>query len=171
MLNKKIRLYFILALVFAIGFPCGVLLIIFNNAFKIPSAVVLTFGIILCVLGFYVMPMMWINYANLKKKRAICNQIQLDNVQEIAYLAKINNMGEEQMLNELRGLIADRYLAGYSIVDDKFITPSTNEKLTQEQAEALSRNTKTISCSGCGAPVEIVDGKKGNCPYCGRPLK
>ena len=166
MLKRKIVFTFVFALLLSVGFPCGIVLIIMFAR----QPLLLTLGIVLTVIGFYGMPILWLHYANLKSMQKICEQIKLDNLQEISYLAKINNTNEEQMVNKICELINKRYLSGYEIVDNKYVVKQTEKSISKNEALRQARNTETIVCKGCGAPVEIVSGEKTFCPYCERPL-
>lgn len=166
MLKRKIITTFVFALLLTFGFPGGIVLIVMFAR----QPMLLTLGIVLTVLGFYGMPVLWLHYANLKSMQKVCDQIKLDNLQEISYLAKINNLNEEQMINKICELINKRYLLGYEIVDNKYVVKQTEKKLTKTDALRQARETATIVCAGCGAPVEVVAGEKVFCPYCGRPL-
>lgn len=166
MLKRKISLTFVFALLLSVGFPCGIVLIVMFAR----QPLLLTLGIVLAVLGFYGMPILWLHYAKLKSDKKLCEKIQLDNLQEINYLAQLNNVDEDAMINRLYELINKRYLLGYEIVDNKFIVKQSEKTISKTEALRQARDTETIVCKGCGAPVEIVDGEKIFCPYCGRPL-
>lgn len=166
MLKRKIALTFIFALLLSVGFPCGIVMIVMFAR----QPWLLTLGIVLAVLGFYCMPILWLHYAKLKSDKKLCEKIQLDNLQEINYLAQLNNVDEDAMINRLCELINKRYLLGYEIVDNKFIVKQSEKRISKSEALRQARDTETIVCKGCGAPVEIVAGEKIFCPYCGRPL-
>lgn len=166
MINKKVGICFAFALLLTIGFPCGIVLIILCYS----TPLLLTFGIILTVLGFYGAPMLWVKFGEYKSKQKICNQIVLDNLHEVEYLAKLNSVDNQVMLDKLRDLITNRYLVGYEIVDDKYIVKQTEKAITKNEALTLAGKTAIVPCKGCGAPVEMVEGEKVFCPYCGRPI-
>lgn len=166
MINKQVKVCFVFALLFSTCFPCGVLLIVF----KYSNPIILALGIVVTVLGFYGTPLMWIKFGELKSIQNICNQIVLDNLQEVNYLAKINNVDEKVMLKKLHNLITKRYLIGYEIVDDKYIVKQAETHLTKNDAMRLAEKTSSFVCQGCGASVEIVDSEETFCSYCGRPI-
>lgn len=171
MINKKVRTYFVFSLLLSVGFPAGILSIIFSRTMPHPSTALLVVGIVLTVLGFYGMPLLWVKFGELKGKQKFCNQIKIDNVQSIETLAKLNNVEQDVMLKTVRGLIAERLLTGYEIVDDTFVVPSQCKVITKQDAVKISGKAITLSCAGCGAPVEFVEGEKLVCPYCGRAIK
>lgn len=166
MLKRKIIFSFIFALLLSVGLPCGIVLIVMFAR----QPILLTVGIVLTVLGFYGMPILWLHFAKLKSQQKICEQIKLDNLQEISYIAKINNTDQEKMLNDIYELINKRYLLGFEIVDGKYIVKQTEKNITKNEALRQARHTETVMCKGCGAAIEIVAGEKTFCPYCGRPL-
>lgn len=166
MINKKIAICFIFSLILTIGFPVGIVLICVANKYPIG----LISGIILTAVGFYGMPLLWLKFANLNSQKKLCNLIVKENIQEISALAKINNVDNAQIIAKVNELINNRYLSGYEIVDDKFVVKTSNKVITRTEAERITKNTSTIVCPGCGAPVEVVEGQKMLCPYCGRPM-
>ncbi len=129
------------------------------------STAILVCGIILCVMGFYGCPILWINYGEMKIKKSIRDQIVLDNIQEIDKLASLNNKNVDTMVSVVNHLISKRYLTGYEIIDKKYVVKSQNKTLSK--AEILKQ---TVMCNGCGAKVEVVGNEKTNCPYCGYVL-
>lgn len=168
-INKKLTVSLIMGIIFSIGFPVGIILIVFHNKVSgIGSTLLLVLGIILVVLGFYGAPMVWIMYGETKSKKRICQQITLDNNQEIKYLAEINNIPTENMLKKVQELINQRLLTGYEIVDNKFVVPKGKNTLSKDEALELSGKLETVTCKGCGAEIEIVGGKKTYCKYCGK---
>ena len=171
MINKKIVIYLMFSMLLSIGFPVGIMSIIFSRIMPQPSTALLVIGIVLTVLGFYGMPMLWVKFGELKGKQKLCNQIKIDNVQSIETLAKLNNVEQDTMLKTVRSLIAERLLTGYEIVDDAYVVPSQGKVITKQDAVKIAGKSITLSCAGCGAPVEFVEGEKLVCPYCGRAIK
>ncbi len=168
-INKKITLNLIFGTLFSIGFPVGILLIIFHTKVNgIGSTLLLVLGIILVAVGFYGAPMIWIKYGENRANKRICQQITLDNNQEIEYLAQINNVSSENMLKKIQELITQRLLTGYEIVDNKYVVPKGKNTISKDEALELSGKLETVTCKGCGAEIEIVGGKKTYCKYCGK---
>ena len=168
-LNKKLILDLVFGIIFSIGFPAGILLIIFNSKVAgVGGIIMLVCGILLVVVGFYGTPMIWINYGELRHTKKICQQITLDNTQEIKYLAEINNMQTDSMLKKVQELITKRYLIGYEIIDNSYVVPKGNKTISKDEALELSGQLRTVNCKGCGAEVEVLANKKTFCPYCGK---
>lgn len=168
MLNKKIINLLIFSILFSIFFPLGIFLIIFG-ATKGSSAS-LVIGIVMCVLGFYGAPILWINFLENKKKKYLCDQIKLDNIQEIEKLANINNKKFQETLNEVKDLISKRYLQGYEIYNDKFIIPKQNKILSEDEILKKNGDIHVKVCSSCGAKVDIIGNQSSKCPYCGATI-
>ncbi len=168
MLNKKVKVCFIFALLLSIGFPCGIVMIILHKSASNLATFVLILGIVLTAVGFYGMPLLWVKYGELKTKQKLLNQIVIDNLQEVDYLAKINNCDNQQMISRLHDLINNRYLTGYQIVDDKYIVKQSSKTITKDDAMQLSGQTQYLECKGCGATVALQKDEKTYCPYCGR---
>ncbi len=166
MINSKLTRVLFFSILFSIFLPAGILLIVFNGG----HTSMLAIGIVLCVLGFYGCPMLWVNYGDLKTKKSICNQISLDSIQEIDTLAEINNQQPQQMLKTINDLISKRYLTGYEIVDGKYIVPKQNRTLSKNEILEKNGQIETLICPSCGAKVEVI-GTNSYCPYCNTVVK
>lgn len=171
MINKKVSKFLIISIIFSIMFLLGIVLIIFNsNFFGINHKITLTIGIIFCVLGFYGSPILWINFSENKRKKNLCDQIKLDNIQEIEKLANLNNKNFQETLNDVKDLISKRYLQGYEIYQDKFIIPKQNKVLSEDEILKKNGDIHVKACSSCGAKVDAVGNQSSKCPYCGATI-
>lgn len=166
MISNKIKTIFCFALISTILFPIGILLIVFCGALPLGKGLSLALGIIFVVLGFYGAPILWINFGDLKTKQNLCRQIVDDGIQDIEALSKLYNIDTNTMKNKISEVINKRYLTGYEIVG-KFVVPVKQKKLTKQDALTISGKSERKICPGCGAPVEVIEGEKTVCKYCG----
>lgn len=157
-LNKKINIFLIIAIILSIGFPLGILGIIFG-ATKSLSEIILVMGILFTVAGFYVMPILWINYGELKRKRRILLLINNENIYTASSLARQLSIDEESVKNSIAYLIEKGYLTGFLFVDRERLMLNTNKKQTGE-------TRPKIKCPNCGALMDY-DEVVSVCEYCG----
>ncbi len=155
LLNKKIKTLFWVALMLSVGFPAGILGIIFGASEGIVALLVA--GILLCVAGFYVMPILWLKYAERRQERTLLLMIECDHIRTVAELAAQSGHSEADVRAKIKRMINSRVLVGYIFCED--VLESNNNKLKEE----LSLQTRKCEC--CGAPM-IFDGKKFLCEYC-----
>jgi len=168
MLNKKIINLLILSIIFSIFLPLGIFLIVFGSTND--SSASLVIGIVMCVLSFYGAPFLWMGFSENKRKKNLCDQIELDNIQEIEKLASINNKSFQQTLNDVKSLISKRYLQNFEIYNDKFIIPKQNKILSEDEILKKNGDIFVKTCSGCGAKVDIIGNQSSKCPYCGATI-
>ncbi len=153
--NKTVRLYFFFALGLSIGFPLGVLGIIFGAINDIIP--LLVFGIILAVLGFYAMPILWIKYAEHRSDRTLLSIIENEYIYTVSALADHTGYNEETVRTKIKRLIFKRALIGYIFNGDELVL-NTNENPAE-------KTMPTRKCESCGATM-IYDGNKYKCEYC-----
>lgn len=159
MIDKLIKKQLIKSIIFTIMFLVGILLIIFH-----PNPFLFMLGIVFSVIGFYGMPISWVDYSNFKAHKNLCDQITNDHILDIQMLAKINNVSFDKMKDKVKSYLRRRYLTGYEIKDDNFLVPinfSKREKFLQEEDDVCIK-----ICSSCGAKVELRNKKSTKCPYC-----
>ena len=77
-LNKSIKTLFFISLGLSIGFPLGIICIVFGATKGLIPLLVL--GIILTVAGFYVMPLLWMKYADKRQYRSLMNIIENEHI-------------------------------------------------------------------------------------------
>lgn len=156
-LNNKINVVLIVALILSVGFPLGVVGIIFGATKSLTALLVV--GILFAVAGFYVMPILWINYGELKRKRRILLLINNENIYTTSSLAKQLSIDEESVKNNIAYLIEKGYLTGFLFVDREKLVLNTNKKQTGE-------TRPKIKCPNCGALMDY-DEVVSVCEYCG----
>ncbi len=157
-LNKTIRFMFFLSLGLSIGFPLGVLGIIFGAINKIIPLLVI--GIIFAVLGFYVMPIMWVKYADFRHDRTLFSIIETERIYTVSALAQQTGYTEKDVRFRILRLIHARVLVGYIFENDTLIPNDREEAVPEKEIKS------TKICERCGAPMPY-DGEKYKCEYCG----
>ncbi len=154
-INKKIRLLFGFALGLSIGFPAGVLGIVFGAVLGMIPLLVL--GILLTVGGFYAMPILWIKYGERRGDRALLFMIEQEHLYTVKALALQTGQKESAIREKIKSLILSHILTGYLFRDD-ILELNENQKQTEG-----SRRTK--KCDHCGA-LMAFDGLFFRCEYC-----
>ncbi len=146
---------FIISLFLSIGFPSGILMIVFGASKNITYLLVL--GIIFTVLGFYVMPILWVKYAEKRQYRTILYLITEEKIHTIADLASQTNYDQERLKQIVNALIMSKYLVHY-LYRDGVLTENANIHKT--------KNNVDNKCSNCGGHMRI-EGDNLICDYCG----
>ncbi len=155
-INKKIRLLFWFALGLSVGFPLGVLGIIFGAIQGLIPLLIA--GIVFTVGGFYAMPILWVRYGERRGDRSLLRMVLYENIYTVEGLARQSGYAENTVREKLKRMILNHELTGYLLVDD-VLELNTNAKQT-----AKTRETK--KCEACGAMMSF-DGVKFVCEYCG----
>ena len=153
-LKKSIRLKLLVAILFSIFLPTGILFIIFGAG---KSTFMLVAGIIMAVLGFYGTPMIWISFANSKRLMTVLRLIENEHIYKVSDLASQLSYKERQINETINILIHNGYLTGY-LFHDGVLEINTNKKQTGQ--------AKTMKCPTCGGLMEF-DGIHYVCKYCG----
>ncbi len=154
-LNKNIGVLFGISLGLSIGFPVGVLLVVFGAVKWIIALLVI--GIILVVGGFYIMPIMWVKYAERKSYRRILSLIENENIYTYAELAEQTGYNDKKIRQMVQYLVTFEYLTGY-LIKEEGLRINTNQKQIKV--------AKTNKCPNCGG-IATFDGEKFVCDYCG----
>ncbi len=157
-LQRKKKIVFALSLILTIGFPLGILGIIFGAEKDVVFLLVL--GIIFTVLGFYGMPFAWLSYAGLKKYVILNYAVSQDGLRKISDIALQTGCDEKTALNNVNTAISKRYLLGYRLSADKTFL----EKIWNDDGDR--ERTIPISCASCGAKTMVKETDM-RCPYCG----
>lgn len=151
------------ALIGTVGFIAGIPMIIIgagNNTF------VMVAGIILTVLGFYGMPILWVQYGALGFKCGLQKMIKDDGIKNVSVLAASCGKDKKEVATAVRELISSRSLVGYVLIDDENILNVTTETDYVKRAAQTSGEISEANCPNCGAKVELIGGV-GQCEYCG----
>ena len=148
--DKSLMLFFaiLLSVLFVAGIP-GIVL----SAGK--SAILLALSIICVAAGFYVMPILWIQFGSLCSLGRLIFAVENEYIYTVKDLAIYLNKDEKSVRNEINTCIRKRYLTGY-LFDGETLTLNENKK--------VGKTVRTVVCSGCGATVNITDGMN-RCEY------
>ncbi len=156
-LNKSIRLLFAFSLALSVGFPVGVLCIIFGAVNGIIPLLVT--GIVLTVLGFYLMPILWLKYAERRGDRSLLFMVEHDGILTVDALARQSGYSADDVRNRLKRMIVSRALIGYLLDENDTLINMRVKK----QAESIAHTKK---CACCGAPM-VYENALFKCEYCG----
>ncbi len=154
-LNKKIGLLFGFSLGLSIGMPLGILGIVFGATGG--NVFLLVGGIALTVAGFYVMPILWVRYAERRGDRTLFRLIEHEYIYTVSGLALQSGYAEENVRERIKRMIHDRALVGYLFIDDE-LTLNKNQK--QKKAPLPAKK-----CPNCGAQMQH-NGNHYFCEYC-----
>ncbi len=155
LLNKQIKTLFLVSLALSVGFPAGVLCIVFGAAGGMVPLLVA--GIVLCVAGFYVMPVLWLKYAERRRERTLLLMIEQDHLRSVSELALQSGYAVADVRTKLKRMISARILVGYLFQDD--VLEDNNNQLKQEFAH------QSRKCDCCGAPMVFAE-NHFLCEYC-----
>ncbi len=159
-IDKKVKTLFWVALGLSIGFPVGVICIVLGAVNGI--WVLLGLGIALAVAGFYVMPIMWIQYGEKKQHKILQMMIEQEHLYSVDELATQMGQKPEKITQMIKYLINSRCLVGY-IFKDGILELNTNQKQT-------ARTKETKKCPNCGANM-TSNSINYVCQYCGTSQK
>ena len=153
-LQKTLRVLFGFAFGLSIGFPCGILCIIFGASAGIVP--LLVFGIVLTASGFYAMPILWVQYGERRQDKNLLYMITEERIDTVAQLSAQTGLKDEIVRQKVKKLIVSRYLTGYLFENDTLrpnIDPATIPAPVKK-------------CPSCGADMVRV-GNVYKCEYCG----
>ncbi len=153
-LKKKRNTYFAVALILSVLAVTGVPGIIFSAIHG--QALTLTLSIIFVVAGFYVMPILWVKFGELKTPMRVLEAVEQENLYSTEEIASQLQIKEKIVVDHINYLIRNRYLQGYKF-DGKTLT--INENLKQVRSQASTK------CPYCGASITLSS-TSGVCPYC-----
>ena len=145
------------ALLFTIMFIAGIPLIIIGAS---RSVVLLITGIFCVVMGFYVMPLLWVKFGTANKLNSIACAIFDDGLTNISEIASQAHSNGKETIGLLKTAIEKRIIEGFTIDSEKNALRPLKAKDTEE--------TVVIKCSCCGATYRENAGNPC-CPYCGTP--
>jgi hypothetical protein len=164
-LQAKRKGMFYWALGLSIGFPAGVLMIIFGfikGGIYIGMGIT---GIVLAIAGFYVMPLLWIRFGMLTKYTNYARQIINEGYRTVSLLAEQHGVNSKDVVNDIKTMIQKGYLPGFVLLDNERIVDKSDRRKF-ERMEAMRAGTLTkIKCPYCGAHFDIVL-EAEDCPYC-----
>ena len=145
------------AVIWSILLAAGVPMIIFG-AVKHEGIywVVMAAGIFFTVFGLVFVPIFWVKYAQKKRLLRLATVIGGMTDSTIDIIGDTVGRTQEETRNDVRILLRNGWLPGYTFVDQEDRVKRTN---TLDIHHAI--------CSHCGASFEFR-GTDSKCPYCGR---
>lgn len=157
-INKNLSTWLTWSIIFTLFLPCGVPMIELGAVYK--QWVILAFGIVFVVLGFYGMPLLWTGYGNRKSYKRIVFAVVKENILSINQIATHLNVKPNIVLDKIDTCIRNGYIVGY-IREGDTLTPNVkfNSKLL------------TFKCTACGANFDVPSTSLPRCPYCGTIAK
>ncbi len=154
-INNLITTYFFISLGLSIALPLGILGVVFGAVKGMTALLVV--GIVLTVLGFYVMPIMWIKYGEKRGDRSLLRMIEKDYLYTVSALALQSGYSENDVRARIKKMIMLGVLEGFLFINDELVL---NENEKQEESVRPS-----VKCENCGAEI-VYDGEKYQCEYC-----
>ena len=151
------RKTFFWALFLSVGFVLGILGIIFGATKGI--TILLVLGIIFTVLGFYAMPIIWIQYGEQTPRIAVLDLIVNDNMLNLDSIAQSLGKRLKDIQIIVNYLMTKRFLKGY-VLDGNVLKPIENNEDV----------VVTHKCPYCGATLDL-EKDISSCEYCGAKLK
>ena len=153
-INHDIRKMLIISIVASIAFVVGIPMIVLG---AMNSTVLMIFGIVFVVFGFYGTPMLWISYAGLRSLKRVVDAVMEENLTTNAEIAMQLQTSERNIKAQITKAINKKYITGF-IYNGEELTP--NEK--QQPKKKIIENR----CKNCGGTLEELD-TEWRCPYCG----
>ena len=158
LLKSQIKKFLIISLVASVCLPVGIVCIVMGATQSI--TVLLVFGIVATVFGFYGTPRLWIKFSSLIGMKKLVVAVEQDNLYTVRELSSLLNLREGEIRKRLRDALSQRYLTGYIFENDKLVV---NFNVKQAKTKF------SIKCTECGAPVTIdPDSAINKCEYCGK---
>ncbi|NLZ25296.1 MAG: hypothetical protein GX891_02420 [Clostridiales bacterium] len=167
-INKLLTASIVLSVLFVIGIP-GIIISAENLESSKFAAFTLALSIASVAAGFYVAPILWIQFGEYKKKQNIIISVEADAIRDISALASLYGMKAGTMKNLILTLIQKRYITDYLLNEDgtKIVPNNLKQEIIEEK---LRKNLKRVHrCAFCGANV-VYEGLQTTCPYCGNLL-
>ena len=153
-INHDIRKMLIISIVASIAFVVGIPMIVLGAT---NSTVLMIFGIVFVVFGFYGTPMLWMSYAGLRSLKRVVDAVMEENLTTNAEIAMQLQTSERNIKAQITKAINKKYITGF-IYNGEVLTP--NEK--QQPKKKIIENR----CKNCGGTLEELD-TEWRCPYCG----
>lgn len=104
--------------------------------------------------GFYVIPIVWINYGDKITLSKVVMAVYSDKLYDVKSIAMQVSDTEQNVVNNIKKCIDKRYIVGY-LFDGENLT------VNERRAQVAQRK-----CPNCGAPLEKKNGVL-TCEYCG----
>ena len=153
-----------LAIVLTIGLVAGIPLLVVgavnmddNKGF----VALLVIGIACVVAGFYGAPIAWTRLVTVNQELTLVKAVTEENLYTVADIAQRLSVNGKTASDTLNNCIRKGYLVGFIREGDRLVL---NEN------RALAPTQLSLTCSHCGATVQLQKGETSRCPYCGSVL-
>lgn len=165
-LNDRKRNTFLWALSLSAGFPAGIAMTAVGFVKGGGYIAMGVSGIVLIILGFYVMPLLWIHFGTLSYYISVARHIN-DGIRSASMLASQHNKKKNDMVADIKTMIQKNYLPGFIILDDETIVDKNTMKKNDYSALEAEREGKLslVHCPFCNAKFQMLL-DVGECPYC-----
>ena len=148
------------AMTWTILLVIGIPMIVFGAIFMVSRspawAVLFALGILFVVGGFYGVPISWIRYADKRRLLRLAITVSGTSDTTIDILSDTIGRTQEETRNDIRTLLRNGWLPGYTFVDQEDRVKKT-----------AILDIHHAVCEYCGASFEFK-GTDSKCPYCGR---
>ena len=104
--------------------------------------------------GFYVIPIVWINYGDKITLSKVVRAVYSDKLYDVKSIAMQVSDTEQNVVNNIKKCIDKRYIVGYLFDGENLTVNERREQVAQRK------------CPNCGAPLEKKNGVL-TCEYCG----
>ena len=104
--------------------------------------------------GFYVIPIVWINYGDKITLSKVVRAVYSDKLYDVKSIAMQVSDTEQNVVNNIKKCIDKRYIVGYLFYGKNLTVNERREQVAQRK------------CPNCGAPLEKKNGVL-TCEYCG----
>lgn len=148
-INKRLIINILLSILYVVAIITLILSIKKNTFIMICSIAYL-------VIGFYALPMLWINFGNLTSYKGLINAIENEQIYDVNTLMLQLNLEKQIIQEKIRYIIEKGYIKGF-IFDGEQL--NVNNKI-------VNKNNNVKYCPSCGAILSFKDGKLF-CSYCG----
>lgn len=158
--SKAIGRQLIVALILTALFVAGIPAVVLGAVKRL--WVVMGIGIFFAVVGFYGMPIAWVNYGSKSGLKRVVYAVTAENLLSVREIAAQLGKSEKNVRELLDDCFRLGYLGGYKRSGDEIVP---NEEYDPER----ERKPKTFAteCPYCGAKFVRKVGEPAACPYCG----
>ncbi|HIU91432.1 MAG TPA: hypothetical protein IAC72_05440 [Candidatus Fimimonas merdipullorum] len=176
-IDKEIRKRQILAFTLTFMFVFGIPAIIFGASYGGRAAeaaeaagkegggtgwwILMAAGIVCTAVGFFGMPLAWVNYGETRGYRRIVAAVVNENLHTVQEIAVQLSLSEKEVRNKLDVCFQKGYFVGIKRNGDSLIL---NEN------RPMGKKEYSTQCPNCGAKF-IYTADNAVCPYCGSPVQ
>lgn len=150
-IKNQLTVMLIVATVMSVLYPAAIVGLILSIG-KIQWLMVVC--IVYLGAGFYVIPIVWINYGDKITLSKVVRAVYSDKLYDVKSIAMQVSDTEQNVVNNIKKCIDKRYIVGYLFDGENLAVNERREQVAQRK------------CPNCGAPLEKKNGVL-TCEYCG----